>query len=186
MDFDPGPQWWCTTHRALVRRWIWKAAGVDLKDKIVFPCHRGWLSGQCLDRTTTGQSGQPSVEVVKVSSVLVDVTLHLVDIPAPAGEDAADGGAGDRPPFVRQAAWADLDFCDSMVGGPTFVFLDGAEGIMDPGMLPLGWCPRPLLRWRPRLTLLGWRPRPILLGRRPRPLLRWRPRPLLRWRPRLC
>ena len=38
--------------------------------------------------------------MVKVSAVLVDTSLDLVDIPAPAGEAGADGGAGDRPYFV--------------------------------------------------------------------------------------
>ena len=148
------------------------------------------------DDRPSGQSGRPQVEVVKVSAVLVDATLDLVDILALAGEAGADGGAGDRPPFVRKAAWADLDYYDSMVGGPTFTFLDGAEGIVhlagdaavgvmsSAGPRPslLGRRPRPLLRWRPR-PLLRWRPRPLLRWR-PRPLLRWRPRPLLRWRPR--
>ena len=77
------------------------------------------------DDRPTRQFGRPPVETVKVSAVLVDVTLDLVDIPAPAGE------SGDTSPFIQQAAWADLDFCDSMVGGPTFAFLDGAEGSVD-------------------------------------------------------
>ena len=140
------------------------------------------------DDRPTGQSGWPPVEVV---AVLVDVTLDTVDIPAPAGEADANGGAGDRPVSVRRAAWAGLDFCDSMVGGLTFAFLDGADRIMDlAGDVAVGvvsssllrWHLWSLLRWHPRL-LLGWRPRPLLRWR-PRPLLRWHPWPMLGWRPR--
>ena len=57
----------------------------------------GWLAGQ---------SGLPPVKVVKVSAVLVDATLDLVDIPVPGSETGADGDDGNRPPFVLQAAYA--------------------------------------------------------------------------------
>ena len=61
--------------------------------------------------------------------MLVDATLDPVEIPEPAGEDIP--GAGDRLYIVRQVTWAGLDFCDSMVEGLTFAFLDGADGIVD-------------------------------------------------------
>ena len=54
--------------------------------------------------------------------------------------------------MVRQAVLANLDLYNSVVGGPTSTFLSGPR----PTLLevsPSEWHPRPLLRWRPRLTL---------------------------------
>ena len=100
-----------------------RASGSEGQD--CFPLPQG-LAQRPDDKQPTGQFGWPPVEAVKVSAVLVDTTLDLVDIPAPAGEAGADGDVDERLPFVWEAVWADLDFCDSMVGA-TSVVAEGAS-----------------------------------------------------------
>ena len=92
---------------------------------------------------STRQSDRQPAEAVKVSAVLVDVTPEPVDSPVPVGLAGADGSTNCMPPLVWQVALeddlymkeevvADLDFCDSVVRGPTSTFLRSADGIMDP------------------------------------------------------
>ena len=59
-------------------------AGVVVKNMFVFPCHRGLLSGRWLDWPAASRHDSPIgslLKVVKVSAVLVDVTLEPVDSP---------------------------------------------------------------------------------------------------------
>ena len=56
------------------------------------------VTGTC--STAGAPTGWPPVEADEVSAVLVDKTLDMVDIPAPAGEAGANGGAGDMPVSV--------------------------------------------------------------------------------------
>ena len=63
--------------------------------------------------------------------MLVDETPEPVDSPVPAGLAGADGGTNRMPPLVCQAVLANLDLCDSVVGGPTSTFLSSADGIVD-------------------------------------------------------
>ena len=91
---------------------------------------------------STRQSDRQPVDTVKVSAVMVDVTPEPVDSPVPAGLAGADGSTNSVPPLARQVALeddlsmeeevvADLDFGDSVVGGPTSTFLRSADMIAD-------------------------------------------------------
>ena len=91
---------------------------------------------------STRQSDRQPVDTVSVSAVMVEVAPDLVDSPVPAGLAGADSGTGSTPLLVRQVAWeddlsmeeeavADLDICDSVVGGPTSTFLRSADMIVD-------------------------------------------------------
>ena len=86
-----------------------------------------------------GVSDRQPVEAV---AVLVDVTPELVDSPMPTGLAGAEDDNNGMPPLTRQAGLegdlsmieevvADLDFCDSVIGGPTSAFLSSADGIVD-------------------------------------------------------
>ena len=108
--------------------------GGDSEGQDCFPLSQGLIQRPVPrpdDDRLTGPSGWPPAEGVEVSAVLVDATLDTVVMPAAAGEAGINGGASDKPVSVRRAAWAGLDFCDSMVGGLTFAFLDGADEIVD-------------------------------------------------------
>ena len=94
----------------------------------------------------TRLSDRQPVDVVRVSAVMVAVTPELatpepVDSPAPAGLAGSDGGTSSAPLLVWQVALeddlsmeeevvADLDFCESVVGGPTSTFLRSADMII--------------------------------------------------------
>ena len=73
---------------------------------------------------------------------MVEVTPELVDSPVPAGLACADGSTNSTPLLIRQVASeddlsmeeevvADLDFCDSVVGGPTSTFQRSDDMIVD-------------------------------------------------------
>ena len=80
--------------------------------------------------------------MVNVSAVLIDMILEPVDSPVPTGLAGANSSINDTPPLVRQmtsedsfsmeeAVVANLDFCDSVVRGPTSTFLKNTGLIVD-------------------------------------------------------
>ena len=101
--------------------------------------------------------------------MLVNVTPEPVDSPMPAGLASADGGTNHMPHLTRQAVLeddlsmkeevvADLDLCDSVVGGPTSTFLSSADGIVDLETSPLVCHPRPTLLETPPSLCCPCRP----------------------------
>ena len=73
---------------------------------------------------------------------MVEVTPQPVDSSVPAGLASADGNTNSMPFLVwlvaseddlsmEEEVVADLDFCDSVVGGPTSTFLRSADVIVD-------------------------------------------------------
>ena len=72
----------------------------------------------------------------KWSAVMIDVIPEPVDIYVPTSLAGASSSINATPPLVRrralednfsmdEAVMADLDFCDSVVGGPTSTILRG-------------------------------------------------------------
>ena len=90
---------------------------------------------------STCQFDRQPIEAVKVSAVLVDATPELVDSPVPTSLAGADDVTNCMSPLTQQAVLegdlsmkeevvAELDFCDSVVRGPTSAFLSNTDGIV--------------------------------------------------------
>ena len=159
--------------------------------------------------------------MVKVSAVIIDMIPEPVDSPVPASLTGANSSTNKTPPLVWQLVSeddlsleevlvADINFCNSVVGGPTSTFLkntglivdlagDVTVGVSSPVELagdvtagvssPADLAVDVTVGVSSPADLAGGvtiRVAPSLLRWRPRPtLLRWRPRLiLLRWRPR--
>ena len=86
--------------------------------------------------------GQVPIYAVKVSAVLVNATPDPMDSPVPTGLAGADDDTNRMSPLTQQAVLegdlsmkeevvAELDFCESVVGGPTSAFLSSTDGIVD-------------------------------------------------------
>ena len=107
--------------------------GSGCEELVSFPLPQG-LVKRSVPRPAGGWSTRQSdwqpVEAVKVSAVLVDGTLEPVDGPVSAGLADTDGGTKRTPSLVQQAVLANLDLCNSVVGGPTSTFLSSADGIV--------------------------------------------------------
>ena len=80
--------------------------------------------------------------------MLVDATPEPVDGPVPASLPGADDGTNCMSPLIRQAVLegdlsmteevvAELDFCNSVVGGPTSAFLSSTDGMSSPAYLDM-------------------------------------------------
>ena len=93
-------------------------------------------------RRLTQQSNRQPVDVVKVSALMIDMIPDPVGSPVPTGIAGANSSTNNNPPLVHQMASedslsmeeevvADLNFCGSVVGGPTSTFLKNTGLIVD-------------------------------------------------------
>ena len=139
-------------------------------------------------RSTPPSDGQ-YIGAVKVSAVLIDVTLEPVEEPVPTD---AIGDGGDvveiMSPLVWQAVLGNgLSMQEEVVSGVMILWSEirplRAWNVLVGSWTLLGVSPserHPRHPWQ----MLGWRPWPMLVWR-PWPMLGWRRWPLLKWRPRL-
>ena len=119
--------------------------GRSYEERVCFPLEHGLderLVLQTADRRSARQSDRQPGNTVKVYVVLIAMIPKPVDCPVPTGLASANSSINEMPPLVRQmasddnlsieeAVVTDLDFCDSVVGGPTSTFLKNTGLIVD-------------------------------------------------------
>ena len=100
------------------------------EEHVCFPLEQGLVERpmfQPAGRQSSRQSNRQPVDAVKVSTVLIDMIPEPMDSPVPTGlamltvasTTRHQQMASEHNFSMEEAVLTDLDFCDSVVGGPT-------------------------------------------------------------------